>query len=135
MARVTQGRWAGKQASEQCKDVTEPWALLFLSAFVELGTCHCRIPKPRQTQEIEKHNVVIPDKVAGWLLLRRAGLTFEQKQMVQSRASDLSQSGVTEALYFLFGQDYRGKTSEGRQWKAGKGYNTNAARRRPRQSH
>ena len=29
--------------------------------------------------EVEKHGVKIPDKVSGWLLLRRAGLTMEQK--------------------------------------------------------
>lgn len=53
--------------------------------------------------EMEKHGVVIPDKVAGRLLLRRAGLIFEQKQIVQGRASDFAQGAVIEALYFLFG--------------------------------
>ena len=71
--------------------------------------------------EVEGHGVQIPDKVAGWLLLRRAGLTMEQKQFVQGRAKDLDQTGVTEALYFLFGQDYKGRVADGRDWR-GKGY-------------
>ena len=71
--------------------------------------------------EVEKHGVSIADKVAGWLLLRRAGLTTEQKQMVQDRASDFTQSSVMEALYFLFGQDYKGRAGD-RNWKKGKGY-------------
>ena len=71
--------------------------------------------------EVEKHGVKIPDKVSGWLLLRRAGLTMEQKQLVQGRAKDMDLNGVTEALYFLFGQDYKGKTNDGRNWR-GKGY-------------
>ena len=74
-------------------------------------------------QELEKHGVVIPDEVAGWLLLRRAGLSFEQKQMIQGRASDFQSTSVIEALYFLFGQDYKGKSAESRSsWKPGKGY-------------
>jgi hypothetical protein len=32
--------------------------------------------------EVEKHGISIADKVAGWLLLRRAGLSTEQKQIV-----------------------------------------------------
>ena len=52
--------------------------------------------------EIEKQGIKLPDTVAGWVLLRRAGLTSEQKQLVQGRAPDLSQRGVTEAMYFLF---------------------------------
>ena len=55
--------------------------------------------------EVEKHGISIADKVAGWLLLLRAGLTTEQKQMVQGRASEFTQSSVMEAIYFLFGQD------------------------------
>jgi hypothetical protein len=39
--------------------------------------------------EVERHGVNIPEKVAGWLLLRRAGLTMEQKQLVQGRAKEL----------------------------------------------
>ena len=75
--------------------------------------------------EVERHGVQIPDKVAGWLLLRRAGLTMEQKQLVQGRAKDLDQTGVAEALYFLFEQEYKGKRNEGRSWR-GKGYGSSS---------
>jgi hypothetical protein len=49
--------------------------------------------------EVEKHGISIADKVAGWLLLRRAGLSTGQKQMVQGRASAFTQVSVVEALY------------------------------------
>ena len=66
--------------------------------------------------EVEKHGVVIPDKVAGWILLRRSGLSIEQKQLIQGRAADFQQTAVIEAMYFLLGQDYRGK-SDHKSWK------------------
>lgn len=49
--------------------------------------------------EVEKHGVVIPEKIFGWLLLRRAGLSFEQKQLIQGRAPDLTFTAVTEEAY------------------------------------
>ena len=76
-------------------------------------------------QEVEKHGVVIPDKIGGWLLLRRSGLTMAQKQMLQSKAPELTHSTVTEALYYLFGQDYKGKVSDGKTaWRSGKVYSS-----------
>jgi len=72
--------------------------------------------------EVEKHGISIADKVAGWLLPRRAGLITEQKQMVQGRASEFTQTSVMEAIYFLFGQDYKGRAGDNRSWKSGKGY-------------
>eukprot|EP00435_Cladocopium_sp_Y103_P062950 s2481_g24.t1 len=77
--------------------------------------------------EVEKHGVKIPDKVAGWIMLRRAGLTMEQKQMIQGRASDLTQTAVTEALYFLLGQDYKGRAPDNKAWR-GKGYGSSRIR-------
>ena len=76
--------------------------------------------------EVEKHGIKLPDNVAGWVLLRRAGLTTEQKQLVQGRAPDFAQKAVTEALYFLLGQDFKGKAND-RQWR-GKGYGTSSNR-------
>ena len=70
--------------------------------------------------ELEKHGISLPDKVAGWVLLRRAGLSQEQKQLIQGRAPDYAQKAVTEAMYFLLGQDYKGKNAD-RSWR-GKGY-------------
>ena len=72
--------------------------------------------------EVEKHGIRIADKVAGWLLPRRAELITEQKQMVQGRASEFTQTSVMEAIYFLFGQDYKGRAGDNRSWKSGKGY-------------
>ena len=76
--------------------------------------------------EVEKHGISIPDRVAGWILLRRSGLSTEQKQMVQGRAADFKQTSVVEALYFLFGQDYKGKASDGRSWKKSYGNRWNS---------
>lgn len=41
--------------------------------------------------EVEKHGIKIPENVSdGWLMLRRSGLTTEQKQLIiQSRCGDL----------------------------------------------
>jgi len=63
--------------------------------------------------------------------LRRAGLTAEQKQLVQGRAPDFAQKAVTEALYFLLGQDFKGRVND-RQWR-GKGYGTSSNRWSSRQ--
>ena len=38
-----------------------------------------------QLWEIEKYNIKLPASVSGWLMLRRSGLTPEQRQMVQSQ--------------------------------------------------
>ena len=74
-------------------------------------------------QELEKHGVKIPEKVSGWLLLRRSGSSAEQKQLIQGRAQEFNPTAVTEALYFMFGQDYRGRVAESRtSYKPGKGY-------------
>jgi len=70
--------------------------------------------KERQ-REIEKHGIKVPDAISGWLLLKRAGLTMEQRQLVMSQCgSDTEISKVEGALYFLFGQDFR--TSSTSRW-------------------
>ena len=67
-------------------------------------TLICHVADHREyLMEVEKHDVKIPEKVAGWLLLRQAGLTMEKKQLVQGRAKDLERTAVVESLYFLFG--------------------------------
>ena len=60
-------------------------------------------------REVEKHGIKIPENVSGWLLLRRSGLTTEQKQLIQSRCGDLKDYEVEQALYYLLGQDYKTK--------------------------
>ena len=62
--------------------------------------------KERQ-REIERHGIKEPDAISGWLLLRRAGLTLEQRHLVMSQVgSDTEIAKVESALYFLFGQDF-----------------------------
>ena len=73
--------------------------------------------------EVEKHSISIADKVAGWLLPRRAGLFTEQKQMLQGRASALTQVSVVEALYILpVLLRVQGTASDNKSWKSGKCY-------------
>ena len=70
--------------------------------------------KERQ-REIERHGIKVPDAISGWLLLRRAGLTLEQRHLVMSQVgSDTEIAKVESALYFLFGQDF--KTSSSTRW-------------------
>ena len=61
-------------------------------------------------RELERHKISLPDAVSGWLLLRRSSLTYEQRQMVQTHCSSLDEIKVEESLYYLFGQDYRGRS-------------------------
>ena len=64
-------------------------------------------------RELLKYDVRIPPTVDGWLLLRRAGLSAEQRQLIMSQVSkDMKPESVEEALYFLLGQDYKGKTAQ-----------------------
>ena len=63
-------------------------------------------------RDLLKYGVDLPPAVSGWLLLRRAALTMEQRQLVMSQVSkDLTVAKVEEALYFLFGQDFRGRVA------------------------
>ena len=63
-------------------------------------------------REVQKHNISLPAEVTGWLLLRRSGLSQEQKQLVQSQCgATLEETKVEEAMYFLFGQDFRGRST------------------------
>ena len=58
-------------------------------------------------KKLERHGVSLPNKVQGWFLLRQAGLTREQRQLVTLKAPGLEVHKITEALYLLFGQDYK----------------------------
>ena len=60
--------------------------------------------------ELEKHKITLPDTVSGWLLLRRSSLTYEQRQMVQTQCASLEEVKVEEAMYYLCGQDFRGRS-------------------------
>ena len=64
----------------------------------------------------------IPTAVSGWLLLRRAGLTMEQRQMVQtSVGSSMEEVKIEEAMFLLFGQDYRRASNEPSRGFRGRG--------------
>ena len=53
------------------------------------------------------HGIELPVSVQGWHLLKRAGLSKEQRQLVTLRAPDLTKSKVVEALYLILGQDHK----------------------------
>lgn len=75
-------------------------------------------------RKLEKHGVSLPTTVQGWHLLRAAGLTREQKQLITLKAPQLELNKVTEALFLLLGQDYkdvRGHGQERRHFHKGKG--------------
>ena len=77
-------------------------------------------------RKITGHKITLPSQVQGWHLLKRAGLTREQRQMVTLKAPTLEKANVIEALFLLYGQDYKagGRSPDRRpqaRWK-GRGY-------------
>ena len=77
-------------------------------------------------RKVSEHSVTLPVAVQGWHLLRRAGLSKDQKQLVMTQAPGLEKIKIQEALFLLFGQDFKaGGHSPDRRWKGksrGKGY-------------
>ena len=72
-------------------------------------------------RRIGDHNVTLPGAVQGWHMLRRSNLTKDQRQLVLTQAPGLEKNKIQEALFLLFGQDYRsGAPHMDRRWK-GKG--------------
>ena len=68
--------------------------------------------------------------MAGWLLLRRAGLTKEQKQLVQTTVGvKTTVSEVEKALYLTLGQDHvnYGPRSSGSPMRRGRQYRVHYA--------
>ena len=57
-------------------------------------------------RELERHDMKLPDAVGGWLLLRRL-------VMSQVDNKKLSVNTVEQALFYLFGQDYRTSRHDG----------------------
>jgi hypothetical protein len=49
----------------------------------------------------------LPEKVQGWHLLRRAGLTKEQGQLVTAQAPSMERNQVQEAIFLILGQDHK----------------------------
>ena len=79
-------------------------------------------------KRLDRHKATLPTTVQGWLLLRRAGLSKEQRQLVTTQAPQLEKRKVQETLYLLFGQDYKDmadRPHEDRRWNCsgkGRGY-------------
>ena len=76
-------------------------------------------------KRLDRHKVTLPSTVQGWLILRRAGLSKEQRQLVTTQAPQLEKKKVIETLYLLFGQDFKemhGRPNDDRRWhRGGKG--------------
>ena len=51
--------------------------------------------------KLADHDVTLPSKVQGWHLLRRAGLSKEQKQLVTTQAPNMERNKVQEALFLI----------------------------------
>ena len=59
-------------------------------------------------RKLQQHKVELPASVQGWHLLRRAGLSREQRQLITLKAPTMEKNEVIEALYLILGQDYKG---------------------------
>jgi hypothetical protein len=58
---------------------------------------------------MSKYKIFLPDEVAGWLLMRRAGLTKEQTQLIQTTVgTETTVEKVEKALYLTLGQKPQG---------------------------
>ena len=87
-------------------------------------------------REIEKFGVKIPTAVSGWLMLRRAGLTVEQRQLTQTYVgATMDELKIEEAMFLLFDQDYRRTSNEPSRGFRGKGTSTGAPRWSSRRGH
>ena len=72
-------------------------------------------------RRLSDHKIDLPRAVQGWHLLRKAGLTREQKQLIMTQAPTLDRMKVQEALYLVLGQDHKAATSDHRRPFRGKG--------------
>ena len=59
-------------------------------------------------RELQKYKISLPEQVAGWLLLRKAGLSKDQQQMIYTQAgTDMSLNNIEKSMYMILGQDYK----------------------------
>ena len=58
-------------------------------------------------RKLEEHKITLPGPVQGWHLMRRAGLSKEQRQLIVTQAPTLERNKVQEAMYLILGQDHR----------------------------
>ena len=72
-------------------------------------------------RKIEEHGIQIPSEIQGWLLLKKANITKEQRQMIITQAPKLERLKVQEALYLILGQDWKSAVSHDQHRRAGSG--------------
>lgn len=58
-------------------------------------------------RRLEDHKISLPGPVQGWHLLRKAGLSREQKQLIMTQAPTLERARVQEAMFLILGQDHK----------------------------
>ena len=54
---------------------------------------------------------ILDEEVQGWLLLKKANVNREQRQMVVTQAPKLEKLRVQESLYLILGQDHKAAVS------------------------
>ena len=72
-------------------------------------------------RRLSDHKIDLPKAVQGWHLLRKAGLTREQKQLIMTQAPNLERIKVQEAMFLVLGQDHKAAVSDHRRPYKGKG--------------
>ena len=73
-------------------------------------------------RDLQKHKITLPDAVCAWILLKKSGLSAEQRQMVMTQVgTEMTEANVEEAFYLLYGQDYRGRANFAASTGRGKG--------------
>ena len=71
-------------------------------SFLEYTTEHDHL-----YNKLADHDVTLPGKVQGWHLLRKAGLSREQRQLVTAQAPTMERTTVQEAMFLILGQDHK----------------------------
>ena len=71
-------------------------------------------------RRLSDHKIDLPKAVQGWHLLRKAGLTREQKQLIMTQAPNLERIKVQEAMFLVLGQDHKAAVSDHRRPYRGK---------------
>ena len=65
-------------------------------------------------RDLQNCKISLPDEVRAWILLKRSGLSADQRQMVMTQVGiNMMEASVEEAFYLLYGQDYRGRANFG----------------------
>ena len=73
-------------------------------------------------RKLDDHKVTLPGPVQGWHLLRKAGLTREQRQLITTQCPNLERVKVQEAMFLVLGQDYKAAVSTNNDRRGHHGY-------------